>query len=302
MTGEAHAAAPFIDPKLTVPIEGEPTRHPRYIQNAVQAVGIVSWGGPFRLDPEVDAGTSAGSVYLDRHATFLDEDPLAGSNLALNVVFRTPDAASRILAKMKKHGAYTFYVGPGGYFYPTLISDTTAPALCSALRKALERERVHATAARDTSIELLAWFIGARSPIQLRRSAATGLEAFTRTEQAIILEARRLVTSPAFTRLRAAHTAKKGLSIRFGGRLIQYEPDAPVSGMTLFGENGFLLGREAFTTEAELIKTVLHELHRLSMSTVQVEGATMALVRSETQAAQAFAERALKATLEGSGR
>jgi hypothetical protein len=29
--------------------------------------------------------------------------------------------------------------------------------------------------------------------------------------------------------------------------------------MTLFGENGFIIGREAFTSDAELTKTFLHE-------------------------------------------
>jgi len=72
--------------------------------------------------------------------------------------------------------------------------------------------------------------------------------------------------------------------------------------MTLFGENGFLLGREAFSSESELVKTLLHELHRLSTSVVRANGATMATVRSETEAASAFAERAFKAVLEGSGR
>ncbi len=32
------------------------------------------------------------------------------------------------------------------------------------------------------------------------------------------------------------------------------------SGMTMFGENGFLIGNEAFASDAELGKAILHEL------------------------------------------
>jgi hypothetical protein len=32
---------------------------------------------------------------------------------------------------------------------------------------------------------------------------------------------------------------------------VQYEPGLPSSGMTMFGENGFLIGREAFSSAAE---------------------------------------------------
>ena len=38
------------------------------------------------------------------------------------------------------------------------------------------------------------------------------------------------------------------------GRTIQYEPNLSVSGMTMFGENGFLIGKGAFKSQAELQK------------------------------------------------
>jgi len=65
--------------------------------------------------------------------------------------------------------------------------------------------------------------------------------------------------------------------------------------MTKFGENGFLLGPEAFKTRAELAKTLLHELYRLATSSVKTTGATQAGAASETTAAVNFAERAFKA-------
>ena len=60
----------------------------------------------------------------------------------------------------------------------------------------------------------------------------------------------------------------------------------------MFGENGFLLGNEAFQSEAELTKTLLHELHRLSTSVVQSSGATAGAAAAETEAAFQFAEKA----------
>jgi len=61
--------------------------------------------------------------------------------------------------------------------------------------------------------------------------------------------------------------------------------------MTLFGEGGFILGRNAFSSARELTKTVLHELYRLNTSAAAsgVSGATAA---SETAAAAGFADRA----------
>lgn len=70
------------------------------------------------------------------------------------------------------------------------------------------------------------------------------------------------------------------------------EPNVPISGMTLFEENAFVIGKEAFSSDDELIKTILHELHRLytSKSSGGVNGA---LASQETEAAFNFANRAL---------
>jgi hypothetical protein len=293
------ADEPFIDPRTTVLVHGDPTKEPKYIENAIKAVGISGWGGPFWLDSTVNDELPSGSIYLERAAVHLGEDPLARASIALRVVFRSSGLASSMVARMERRGLYTFYVGPGGYIYPTLISDTTAPALCGALRKAVEQERINALMARNTTLHLLAWYVGARNPVQIKLPRASGLESFTTTEQSLIIEARKILSAPEFARIRAAQASGQGLVIRIGGRLIQYEPGAPCSGMTLFGENGFLIGREAFKTEAEVVKTVLHELHRLATSTVRMEGATMATVHSETQAAKVFADRAFRAVVEG---
>lgn len=82
------------------------------------------------------------------------------------------------------------------------------------------------------------------------------------------------------------------MTVKIGDRVIQYEPGLPASGMTMFGENGFLIGKEAFASSDELGKTVLHELHRLNTS-ASATGVSGALATKETQAAFEFAQRAI---------
>lgn len=75
---------------------------------------------------------------------------------------------------------------------------------------------------------------------------------------------------------------------------MSYEPGLSASGMTLFGENGFVIGRGAFSSGGEFGRTVLHELYRLSHSGA-AGGVSGALATQETAAAAGFAERAAAA-------
>jgi hypothetical protein len=124
------------------------------------------------------------------------------------------------------------------------------------------------------------------------------IPGFTATETAIIREAQSILGSPEMASIRAAHAAGESATVRLGGRVIQYEPGLPASGMTMFGENGFMIGREAFVSEAELTRTVLHELYRLTTSSLAEGGAASAgMATAETQAASGFAERAYRQVL-----
>jgi RHS repeat-associated protein len=135
----------------------------------------------------------------------------------------------------------------------------------------------------------------AAGAIESGAGAGKGLvNGFNATESAIIHEARGIVGSPQFEAIRRAHAAGESVTVDIGGRIIQYEPGLPASGMTMFGENGFLIGREAFSSSAELGQTVLHELHRLTTS-ASSQGVSAALAAQETQAAASFAARALSA-------
>ena len=61
--------------------------------------------------------------------------------------------------------------------------------------------------------------------------------------------------------------------------------------MTMFGDDGFFIGPEAFKSKAELQKTVLHELYRLNTSNA-ASGVSEVLASQETKAAYSFAEKA----------
>jgi hypothetical protein len=127
------------------------------------------------------------------------------------------------------------------------------------------------------------------------------LAGFNTIERKIILEVRAILKSPEILKIRQAAAAGKEAEVTIAGRYIQYEPGMPASGFTNFEANGFALGREAFTSEAEFVKTLLHEIFRLETSNIGkgvVEGASMqARVAQETQAAANFADRAFTAAM-----
>ncbi|HFA51544.1 MAG TPA: RHS repeat-associated core domain-containing protein [Bacteroidetes bacterium] len=77
------------------------------------------------------------------------------------------------------------------------------------------------------------------------------------------------------------------------GRKILFEADGPFSGFSLFGENGFVIGREALGSQEELTKTLLHELHRLNTSNSS-QGVSQELLSGETMDAFQFAEKAFE--------
>jgi len=290
--------------KDALPIKGDPAKNPLFIENKVKAVGVEGLGGPFTLFPEVTGDVPAGKIFLDRKLVSLETDPLAGFGGSLNLVYATRAAAEAAVAKMGVAGLYSYYMGPGGFIYPTVISATTAPRLIGTLRSVREKEREDALATRDAFIALAFWYVGARVPIKTKTApaaaASAGLEGFTAAERAIITEAKGILSSKEIATIRAAFEARKSVTVKIAGRVIQYEPGLPASGMTMFGENGFLIGREAFASEAELSKTVLHELYRLTTSVAKTAGVTAESAAAETKAAADFAEKgyaALKGAL-----
>lgn len=128
------------------------------------------------------------------------------------------------------------------------------------------------------------------------KGMSSTISGFNAVETKIINEAKTIINSADFAKIKAAHEAGQSVTVNIGDRIIQYEPGLNASGMTMFGENGFLIGNEAFTSNAELSKTVLHELYRLNTS-ASAAGVSAGLATQETNAAFEFAKRAFEELL-----
>jgi hypothetical protein len=145
------------------------------------------------------------------------------------------------------------------------------------------------------AVVLLPELLGGAAVIEGGELLGAAAEAgFTAEEAGIIAEANGILESAELAQVAEAHAAGESLTVEIGGRLIQYEPGLPASGMTMFGENGFLIGNEAFASEGELAKTVLHELYRLGTSVAPESGVTASTAAAETEAAFNFATRAFE--------
>jgi hypothetical protein len=123
-------------------------------------------------------------------------------------------------------------------------------------------------------------------------AAAAEAAGFTVEEAGVIAEAESILSAPEIAQIAEAAANGESVVVNIGSRVIQYEPGLSASGMTMFGENGFLIGNEAFASEGELARTVLHELFRLTTSSVPEAGVSGATAAAETEAAFNFAARA----------
>ncbi len=101
-------------------------------------------------------------------------------------------------------------------------------------------------------------------------------EKFTSSEREIIIEVKSILNSSEFDALRKAAKEGRQDSVKINGRTLTFEPDIP-SGKGFYAITnsetmGFHLGIDAFQNQEELIKTLLHELHRLKFSDVVKTG------------------------------
>ena len=133
--------------------------------------------------------------------------------------------------------------------------------------------------------------LGSRALLGAGR-AALAARHFGAAERAVIGEARGILNSPQFARGVEALKTGIDLDLKIGGRTILVRPGLPSSGMTLFEEGGFVIGRQAISSSSELGKTVLQELFRLQFS-AQGGGVGVGMSAVETRAAFQFAERAI---------
>lgn len=115
---------------------------------------------------------------------------------------------------------------------------------------------------------------------------------FSTAERAVIAEVKAAQAAGAFAKAKAAVAAGKEVEIVVGNRVVQVVPEFNGSGMTLFADDTFILGKEAIASEAEFFKTLLHELYRLALQKGVQAGAAGGAT-GPTAAAFAFAEKAI---------
>src|SRR5690348_16552624 len=107
------------------------------------------------------------------------------------------------------------------------------------------------------------------------------------TEASILQDVRTIFRSPLLNRIRHAFAHNIETKVQIGNYYIQYEPGIPAgycSAMTDFQGNGFTMARDAFKTDDEFKKTLLHEVYRLRTSAQAPVEAGHALQRLETDA------------------
>ena len=116
-------------------------------------------------------------------------------------------------------------------------------------------------------------------------------DGFSPQEQGILSESQGIYSSPEFDQIRAAYEEGKSTSVTIRGVSIDYIPSLPSSGFSN-RPYGFVMGPEAFTSEAETKKTILHEMYRVRVDLIGQHGYSADIGKQETGEAFDFAERA----------
>ena len=119
-------------------------------------------------------------------------------------------------------------------------------------------------------------------------------------EASIANKALHILESPQFSNLVKANEIGEFTQIKIDGYIIEYQPDLPkyISGMTAFGDRGFMIGPSAFSSREETVKTIFQETFRLNTRVLAQNGAgslNAEIAASETDAARAFADKAFAA-------
>ena len=123
----------------------------------------------------------------------------------------------------------------------------------------------------------------------------TAFWRFTSVERGIVLQATRLLASPGMAALRRAVAAGVYFKFQFEDMYIAFSEQWAPKGyqaMTDFEARGFTFTPNAFSSESEIVKTILHELWRVTVQS----GAKFGSEAGEfTDKAFDFAERAYSA-------
>lgn len=169
--GVGIATPPPPSPATVITREGLAT-HADWVERRILGVGIFGWGGPFRLDLEVNAqGYPTRSIFIPRSLVSILSDPLASGmefqlgNRIYGSLTEAQQAVRDFPFAMEGATVYGFYRGEENIIFPTIISDTTTPHLMRALRLAIRNEQDDARAASSLLIQSFLLAAGLRAPL-----------------------------------------------------------------------------------------------------------------------------------------
>jgi RHS repeat-associated protein len=128
------------------------------------------------------------------------------------------------------------------------------------------------------------------------KSGANILDGLSDIEKTVVKDAKKILDSKTFKT--AVENMKTGSTTEttINGYKIIFQSDGPFSGFTLFGEKGFVIGKEALASSTELSKTVYHETFRLATSTAKTNGfVSQSVITTETKMTTDFIEKVVNA-------
>jgi hypothetical protein len=153
-----------------------------YLEQRARGLGPGAWGGPIRVDLELDPSTylPVRSIWVDRSAFSTQDDPLAGKvQIALTGhIYGSREEAIAAISQTGLSGpataVYAYWRDEGGVVLPTTISLTTAPRVTQAACKLLQQEHENAKAASAALFQSYLVLAGVRYPLAVKAPSATG--------------------------------------------------------------------------------------------------------------------------------
>ena len=163
----------------TVPIKGLAQNQSNYIDHFRGNLTSAPLGSDIILTPNEGPASQTG-ISIPKADFSLDGDPLAGSSMGQNQVYKSRAIAEEVVADLTKQTPgwqiYAYYL-QDGIIVPTTLSDTTIPNLMPFIRQQREQNLADLAATAELAKAVALWYVGARFPIKIGSGGATGQAA-----------------------------------------------------------------------------------------------------------------------------
>jgi hypothetical protein len=179
----------------TVPIKGLAKNQPNYIDHFRGNLTSAPLGSDIILTPSEGPASKTG-ISIPKGDFYMDKDPLGGSSMGQNQVYKSRAVAEAVVSDLMKQtpgwAVYTYYM-QDGIIFPTTLSDTTIPNLMPFISQQREQNMADLKATAELAKAVALWYVGARFPIKIRSGgppgAAGGGEAAKQAEKEALKQA-----------------------------------------------------------------------------------------------------------------